>query len=191
MSDPSFRRIEDSTTEDWVRINREYLEMAQGLVDRVLAQFRLLQGDRTGFPVDRYSHLLQSATLAAQDGRDDEYVVCTLLHDIGDVLAPYNHPDIAASMVRSFVSEENLWMVQHHGIVQGYYFFHHMGLDRNMRDQYRNSPHYERTVEFCAKYDNPAFDPDAKTMSLADFEPALRRVMAAPRNGIYTYLVQK
>jgi predicted HD phosphohydrolase len=161
------------------------MKMAQALPDRVLAHLRLLDGDFGGFPVDRLTHSLQTATLALKDGRDEEYVVCALLHDIGDTLGSYNHPDIAAAILKPFVSDANLWMVQHHGVFQGYNFFHHIGMDRNMRDVFRSNPNYERTAEFVERYDNPAFDPRGETLQLETFEPMVRRLMAAPRNTIY------
>jgi len=151
----------------------------------VLSHLRLLGGDFGGFPVDRLTHSLQTATRAHKDGRDEEYVVCALLHDIGDTLGTYNHPDIGAAILKPFVSDENHWMVQHHGIFQGYYFFQHLGMDRNMREQFRNHPCFERTEEFCARYDGPAFDRNAETLPLQFFEPMLRRVLAQPRNSIY------
>ena len=114
----SFTRMEDSTKEDWAVIVGEAMKMAQSLPDRVLAHLRLLDGDFGGFPVDRLTHSLQTATRALKDGRDEEYVVCALLHDIGDTLGSYNHPDIAAAILKPFVSEADLWMVQNHGIFQ-------------------------------------------------------------------------
>jgi predicted HD phosphohydrolase len=145
----SFTRMEDSTKEDWQLIVPEAMKMARSLPDRILDHLRLLDGDFGGFPVDRLTHSRQTATLALRDGRDEEYVVCALLHDIGDTLGSFNHPDIAAAILKPFVSDENLWMVQHHGVFQGYNFFHHIGLDRNMRDQFKDHPHYR------------AFDPRA------------------------------
>ena len=181
----TFTRMEQSTREDWACIVPEALKMAQALPDRVLAHLSLLDGDFGGFPVDRLTHSRLTATLALEDGRDEEYVVCALLHDIGDTLGSYNHPDIAAAILKPFVSEENLWMVQHHGIFQGYNFFHHIGLDRDLRDQFRDHPGYERTAEFVERYDNPAFDPALQALPLSHFEPMLRRVMAVPRQSVY------
>jgi predicted HD phosphohydrolase len=180
-----FTRMEDSTREDWQLIVPEAMKMAQSLPDRILDHLRLLDGDFGGFPVDRLTHSRQTATLALKDGRDEEYVVCALLHDIGDTLGSFNHPDIAAAILKPFVSEENLWMVQHHGVFQGYNFFHHIGLDRNMRDLFKEHPHCERTAEFVELYDNRAFDPAVEALPLDHFEPMLRRLMASPRNSIY------
>jgi len=186
----TFVRMEDSTAEDWGRIVPEAIKMAQGLPDRVMAHLRLLDGDFGGFPIDRLSHCLQSATLAWRDGRDEAYVVCALLHDIGDTLGSYNHPDIAAAIVQPFVPEAYVWMVKHHGIYQGHNFFHHIGLDRNLRDQFKGQPHDALTEEFVRLYDNPAFDPAGETLPLSHFEPMLRRVMAAPVRSVYKAAMQ-
>lgn len=186
----TFSRMEDSTAADWALIATEFKSFAQALPDRIMAHLKLLQGDYGGFPIDRYTHCLQTATLAQEDGRDDEYVVCALLHDIGDTLGAFNHADIAAVILQPFVSEENHWMVKHHGIFQGHYFFHHIGLDREMREKFADHPCYARTAEFCAKYDNPAFDAKRATLPLSHFEPLLRNVMAHPRQSIYKPAMQ-
>ncbi len=181
----TFSRMQDSTAEDWRKIAGEFAGFTRTLPDRLMAHLKLLEGDYGGFPVDRYTHSLQTATRALKDGRDDEYVVCALLHDIGDTLGTYNHFDIAAAILKPVVSDANLWMVQHHGIFQGYYFFHHLGMDRDLREQHRGHPHFERTAEFCELYDNPAFDARAETLPITEFEPMLRRVFAQPRNSLY------
>ena len=181
----TFTSMELSTADDWKAIGAEFPATAATAGDRVLAHLKLLDGDMGGFPIDRYQHSLQTATRALKDGRDEEYVVCALLHDIGDTLGCYNHFDIAAAILKPFVSDANLWMVQHHGIFQGYYFFHHIGLDRNMREQFRSSPHFNLTEEFCALYDNPAFDPKAETLPISEFEPMVRRVFSTVRNSVY------
>lgn len=181
----SFKSMQESTREDWQLIGGEFMQFAGALPARVIKHLQILEGDYGGFPVDRYTHSLQTATRALRDGRDEEYVVCALLHDIGDTLGSFNHPDIAAAILKPFVSEANHWMVQNHGIFQGHYFFHHIGLDRDMRDNFKGHPHYERTAEFCALYDNPAFDPKAETLPISEFEPMLRRVMAQPKQSIY------
>ncbi|MEG0555895.1 MAG: HD domain-containing protein [Comamonas sp.] len=181
----NFIRMQDSTREDWQLIGGEFAQFTRGLPDRVIAHLKLLEGDYGGFPVDRYTHSLQTATRALRDGRDEEYVVCALLHDIGDTLGSFNHPDIAAAIVQPFVSEANHWMVKHHGIFQGHYFFHHLGMDPDMREQFKDQPHYAHTVEFCELYDNPAFDPQAETLPISEFEPMLRRLMASPKQSLY------
>ncbi|HEY0194896.1 MAG TPA: HD domain-containing protein [Kofleriaceae bacterium] len=182
----SFTNMAESTQADWRIIGGEFLRFGQGLADRVLKHLALLEGDYGGFPVDRLTHSLQTATRAHADGRDEEYVVCALLHDIGDTLGSYNHPDVAAAILKPFVSPQNLWMIEKHNIFQGYYFFHHIGMNRDMRDMFKDHPYYAYTEEFCAKYDGPAFDAHAETRPVGFFEPMLRRVLAAPKNSIYT-----
>jgi predicted HD phosphohydrolase len=181
----TFTRMQDSTKEDWDLIKPQAAEFFSKLPDRVLKHLKLLEGDYSGFPIDRYSHCLQTATLALKDGRDEEYVVCALLHDIGDTLGSYNHPEVAATILKPFVSEANLWMIEHHGIFQGHNFFHHIGMDRDMRDQFQGHPHYERTAEFIERYDSPAFDPEGEIYPITTFEPMVRRVMGAPKRSIY------
>jgi predicted HD phosphohydrolase len=180
-----FHSMLEGTREDWAIIAANQEAFAQALPDRVLAHLRLLAGDYGGFAIDRLQHSLQTATRALRDGRDDEYVVCALLHDIGDTLGTFNHADIAASILKPFVSEKNLWMVEQHAIFQGYYFFEHLDLDRHMRERFRGHPWFELTAEFCAKYDQSAFDPDYDSLPLDVFEPMVRKLMARPRRSIY------
>ncbi len=181
----SFTRLDDSTGEDFARLMPFDAAQARALPDRVLAHLRLLDGEHGGWPVNRWQHSLLAATMAAEDGRDEEYVVCALLHDIGDVLASWNHADLAATMLEPFVREEHHWMVKHHGIVQGYHFFHHIGLDRHQRDALASHPHYALTADFVERYDNRAFDPARAVAGIALFEPMLRRVLAQPRRSLY------
>lgn len=180
-----FHAMTDGTKEDWTHIATHAAAFNKGLADRVLAHLRLLDGDYGGFPVDRLTHSLQTATRAHRDARDEEYVICALLHDIGDTLGSMNHPDVAAAILKPFVSEQNLWMVANHGVFQGYYFFHHIGLDRDMRDQFKAHPWYEYTAQFCHLYDQAAFDPDYESEPIEFFEPMVKRVFASPKNSIY------
>jgi len=181
----NFKSLSDSTTDDWQIILSEQMTFMSGLPDRILEHMKLLKDDYGGFPIDRLQHCLQTAESAAEDGRDDEYVVCALLHDIGDTLGSYNHADVAAAILQPFVSEANHWMVKHHAIFQGYNFFHHLGMDRDMRDRFKDSEFYDYTAEFIAKYDNPAFDDSKPALSLDLFAPVVRKVMAEPRNSLY------
>ncbi len=180
-----FHSMVESTAEDWGKIASASAEFGRELPTRLISHLNLLKGDCGGFVVDRLEHSLQTATRAFKDGRDEEYVVCALLHDIGDILGPRNHADIGAAIVQPFVSEANHWMVAQHAIFQGYYFFHHLGLDRDMREQYRGHPHFEYCAQFCHLYDQAAFDPAYESMPLEAFEPMLGRVMSTPKNSIY------
>lgn len=177
----SFRRLEDSTASDWELLTQAFVPFLDDLPNRIITQMRELAHDHGGFAVNRLEHCLQTATRAYNDGRDEEYVVCALLHDIGDILAPAAHADLAATILKPYVSPENHWMVEKHGIFQGYYFFHHIGLDRNMRDQFQDHQWFERTAEFCEKYDQPSFDPEFESMSLDDFVPMVRQILSSDR----------
>jgi predicted HD phosphohydrolase len=181
----AFHAMTEGTKEDWDKIAIGAIELAAGLPDRVLAQLRQLGGDYGGFAVDRLEHSLQTATRASRADRDDEYVFCALIHDIGDLLGPLNHADVAAAVVKPFVSEQNHWMVEKHAIFQGYYFFHHLGLDRDLREQFRGHEWFDYTAEFCQEYDQAAFDPGYDTLPLEHFEPLVRQVMTSPKRSIY------
>ncbi len=189
MSQPAqttFTAMRDASPEDYQKIiARRSVEFFLGLPDRILKHLSLLAGDTGGYAVDRLTHTLQSATRAQRDGRDDEYVVCALLHDIGDTLASANHSELAASILEPFVSEKNHWIVRQHAIFQGYYFFHHLGLDRDLRDRYRDHEHWRDCAEFCEKYDQNSFDPDYDTLPLEHFEPLVKKLLSAPRRSIY------
>ena len=181
----SFHDMAESTQEDWQIIMSHNIPFAQNGGKRVLDHLRLLDGDFGGFAVDRLTHSLQTATRAHRDGRSNDYVVMALLHDIGDTLGASNHPDIAAAILKPFVSEELHWIVEHHGIFQGVNFFHHLGLNRDMREQFRGHEHFAATEEFIDKYDCPAFDPDYDTLPIEFFEPMVMELFKYPINSIY------
>jgi predicted HD phosphohydrolase len=177
-----FKSMAEGTLSDWNILGAEFVRFASDLPDRVLAHLALLADGHAGFPVDRLTHSLQAATLAYEDGRDEEYVACALLHDIGDSLGTYNHPDIAAAILQPFVSERNHWMVQKHGMFQ----MQHMLRDTHggcgdVLDGLRSHPYFAYAEEFAVRYDSPAFDPERPIQPLAFFEPAVRRLFAGPR----------
>lgn len=180
-----FTAMAEGTQADWDIIRNEAMIHSPQGGRRVLDHLKLLDGDAGGFPVDRLTHSLQTATRALRDGRPDSYVVMALLHDIGDTLGAYNHPDIGAAILKPFVSEEEHWICQNHGIFQGYYFFQYIGLDRDMREQFRGHPHFEACAEFCARYDQTAFDPAYDTLPIEAFEPMVMKLFERPRASIY------
>lgn len=181
----------EGTQEDWDRIVAAQLEFYPGLADRVMTHLGLLAGDYGGFVVDRLVHSTQTATRAMRANRSDDYIACALLHDIGDTLGSFNHPDVAAAIIKPFVSEEVHWICANHGAFQGYYYFHFIGGDRDVRENFRSSPYFEACAEFCEKYDQAAFDPDYDSEPLDFFEPMLRRVMARPINSMYAKVAEQ
>ena len=182
MKSVSFTRMADGTAEEYAFLTRLYEKCRNGVSDRLLELLKAMKGDKLGYQVDRYTHSLQSATRAESDGADEETVVCALLHDLGDVIAPDNHSEVIASILRPYISEKNHWVLKHHGLFQGYYYFHHIGGDRNARERYKDHPFYQDCVDFCEKWDQTSFDPDYPNLPLEYFEPMVRKVLTAPKH---------
>jgi predicted HD phosphohydrolase len=175
----SFRRMEDGTKEDYELLERSEREYARHLPDHVLAALARLDHSLEGYPVSRLGHSLQ-ATRALRDGADEEMIVAALIHDVGDELAPYNHQEIAAAILRPYVRPEVTWIVQHHALFQNYYYVHHFGGDRNARDRLRDHPWYQACKDFCANWDQNSFDPGYPSEPLSTFEPLVRRIFTRP-----------
>ncbi|MBM3667217.1 MAG: HD domain-containing protein [Actinobacteria bacterium] len=172
--------MEDGTKEDYELLERLEQPYLEALPDRLLAAVVALKDSFSGYQVSRYEHSLQSATRAHRDGRDEEYVVAALLHDIGDELAPYTHGEMMGAVLRPYIRPEVVWAIEKHGLFQAYYYAHHSGGDRNARDRYRDHPCYDACVEFCERYDQNCFDPAYESEPLEFFEPMVRRVISEP-----------
>lgn len=168
--------MDEGTDADFRVLQHVHTANVAALPDLLLGMLGDLEAD-VAYPVDRLTHSLQSATRALRDDRDEEYVVCCLFHDVGESLGPFNHGEIAAAVLRPFVSAGNDWMLAHHPVFQTYFYGQHLGIDPNERDAYVASPFYDQTVEFCAKYDEICFEPDYPSEPLATFEPMVRRVL--------------
>jgi len=172
----SFRAMQDGTRDDYLLLDESERVYARGLADRVLEGLARLDHSLEGYPVSRLGHSLQAATRATRDGADEELVAAALLHDIGDELAPYNHAEFAAAILRPYVRPEVTWIVVQHGLFQNYYYVHHLGGDRNARERYRDHPWYAACAHFCAQWDQCSFDPDYSSEPLGFFEPLVRRI---------------
>lgn len=172
-----FRAMDDMTTEDYAVLRSVHEQNLAALPDLLLEMLQKLGGDEA-YPVDRLTHSLQAATRAHRDGRDEEYIVVALLHDIGETLGPLNHGDVIASILKPFISEANHWTLAHHPIFQTYFYGGQVGIDPNGRDAYRDSPYFERTAEFCARYDEVSFDPEYDSEPLDFFVPMVHRVLS-------------
>ncbi|MEO8559959.1 MAG: HD domain-containing protein [Rhodospirillales bacterium] len=180
MDTINFTRMQDSTKEEYELLSTYHHERHRAMADKVLAELKIAKGVKTGHKVDRYIHSLQTATRAYRDGADEETVVCAVLHDIGDALAPLNHPEIAAAILKPYIGADNHWLVLHHSIFQGYFFWHHIGQDRMAREKFRGHAMFERTASFCERWDQTSFDPQYDTMPFEAFEPMIRRLFARP-----------
>ncbi|MFG6158474.1 HD domain-containing protein [Halomonas sp. 1390] len=183
MNQATFRHFGEARRDDWALIDARFRDYVADAPRRVLAHLHNLAGDTHGYPVDRYQHSLQTATRALRDGADEEMVVCALLHDIGDDLAPANHAEIAAAILEPFVDPLNAWMIRHHELFQGYHYRHFFGQDPHAREQFRDHPAYARTVRFCDDWDQASFDPDYDTLPLTHFVPMVERVLGRPVRG--------
>ena len=180
METVSFSKMEDGTAEEYAFLETLYTKCSHDLPDRVMGFLKQMQGDRLGYQIDRYDHSLQSATRAERDGADEETIVCALLHDIGDVLSPDNHSQVVAAILQPFISERNYWVLKHHGLFQGYYYFHHINKDRNIREKFKDHQFYQACVDFCFQWDQCSFDPNYVNLPLEHFEPMVRRVISEP-----------
>ena len=180
MKTVDFTRMEDGTVEEYAYLDQLEDQYKQGLADRLLQALAKLEYSMSGYKLSRLEHSLQSATRAHRAGESEQMVVAALLHDLGDELATYSHSEMAAAILRPFVNEEIYWVVKHHGVFQMYYYAHHCGGDRNVRDQFRDHPYYATAVKFCHEYDQNCFDPDYDSESLEFFRPIVERVTAQP-----------
>ena len=178
MKKVKFTEMKQGSKEDYELLSKFEKEYADKLPDRILEALLNLGDSMEGYQVSRLEHSLQSATRAERDGANEEMIVATLLHDIGDSLAPFNHSQLVASVLRPYVSEKVYWIMLHHGLFQEYYYAHHMGRDRNARDKFKDHQYYQDAVDFCENWDQKSFDPDYDTLPLEHFEPMVRNLFS-------------
>ena len=165
----SFTAMEDGTEADYLLLDGFERQHAAGLGRRILETLGRLTDSLGGYKITRLEHSLQTATRARLDGADIDWVVAALVHDIGDELAPYNHAEFAASILRPYVREEVTWVVEQHALFQSYYFAHHLGGDRNARDRLAGHQWAQLCADFCARWDQSSFDPDFPIHPLDSF----------------------
>ena len=178
MSKVKFTEMKYGSKEDYELLSKFEKEFAEKLPDRLLEALLNLGDSMDGYQVSRLEHSLQSATRAERDGANEEMIVATLLHDIGDSLAPFNHSQLVASVLRPYVSEKVYWIMLHHGLFQEYYYAHHIGRDRNARDQFKDHQYYQDAVDFCERWDQKSFDPEYESFPLDHFEPMVRNIFS-------------
>ena len=172
--------MDEGTAEDYTFLNALEDEFVVTLPDRLLAAPTSLEGSLAGYQINRLEHSLQSATRAEADGADVELIVGALIHDLGDDLAPLNHSQLAATIIRPYVRAEVAWIIEHHGVCQMHYYGDAMGVDKNARDVYREHAGFNSCEQFCRDWDQMAFDPDYLTKPLVHFEPMLREIFTRP-----------
>ena len=178
MKKVSFTEMKNGTKDDYILLDKHEKNFASKTADRILKFLSTLTETLEGYKISRLEHCLQSATRASKAGESEEMIVAALLHDIGDELAPMNHSEYAASILKPYVSEKTHWIVEKHGEFQAYYYAHHLGGNRNKRDKYKNHKYYDACLEFCEKYDQSSFDPNYKSLPLKYFEPMVKKIFS-------------
>ena len=178
MDRAKFTQMKDGTKEDYLLLEKHEKKYIEGTADRLIKFMSDLTTTLEGYKINRLEHSLQTATRALNDKADDEMIVATFLHDIGDELAPLNHSEYAAAVLKPYVSKKTHWIVEKHGEFQMYYYAHHLGGNRNQRDKYKGHKYYEDTLKFCENWDQKSFDPNYKSLTLKDFEPYVKRIFS-------------
>ena len=178
MKKVSFTEMKKGTKDDYLLLDKNEKDFAKKTADRILKFLSSLTETLEGYQVSRLEHSLQSATRALKAGESEEMIVAALLHDIGDELAPMNHSEYAAAILKPYVSEKTHWIVEKHGEFQAFYYAHHLGGNRNKRDKYKGHKYFDACVNFCEKYDQCSFDPNYESYPLERFEPMVRRIFA-------------
>ena len=178
MSKVSFKEMKKGTKEDYLLLDSHEKEFIQNTPYRIMNFLSTMKETLEGYQISRLEHSLQTATRALNDDASDEMIVAALLHDIGDDLAPLNHAEYAAAVLKPYVSEKTHWIIEKHGIFQMYYYAHHLGGNKNARDKYKGHKYFQATVDFCEKWDQKSFDPNYKSLKLKDFEPYVRKVFS-------------
>ena len=178
MDQVKFTQMKDGDKEDYDFLTKHEIEHTRGTADRLLKALVELDEGLSGYQISRLGHSVQSATRAWRDGADIDWVVSALLHDIGDIFAPYNHDEYAATILRPFVREQCRWVVEQHGEFQMVYYGEHVGSDPNKRDKHKGHEFFDDCAEFCERWDQSSFDPDYDTLDIEFFRPMVEEVFA-------------
>ena len=178
MDHVKFTAMKDGDKEDYTFLTEHEVEYTKGTADRLLKALVELDESLSGYQITRLGHSLQAATRAERDGADIDWVVSALLHDIGDIFAPYNHDEYAATILRPFVREQCTWVVERHGDFQLVYYGQHVGADPEKRQAYAGHPYFDDCATFCERWDQSSFDPAYETPTLEHFADRVREVFA-------------
>ena len=178
MDQVKFTQMKDGDVEDYTFLTNHEIDYTKGTADRLLKALVELDEGLSGYKITRLGHSLQSATRAFNDGADKDWIVATLLHDIGDIFAPYNHDEYAASIIRPFVREQCTWVVEKHGDFQMLYYGHLVGGNQNKRDAFKDHIYFEDCANFCERWDQSSFDPSYETKNIDFFRGMVREVFS-------------
>ena len=178
MDHVKFTQMKDGDKEDYEFLHPLEVDYASGTAKRLLTALVSLDESLSGYQITRLGHSLQSATRAERDGADIDWIVSALLHDIGDIFAPYNHDEYAASILKPFVREQCTWVVEKHGDFQMIYYGHHVGANPHKRDAYAGHPYFDDCAAFCERWDQASFDPSYDTLPVEHFEARVHEVFS-------------
>ena len=178
MEKVKFNQMKDGTKEEYLFLDKLEKKLISRTGERIIKYLKQYDANIEGYQVSRLEHSLQAATRALKDKASDEMVVATLLHDIGDDLAPANHAEYAAAILKPYVSEKTHWILLKHGEFQMVYYAHHLGADKNKRDKYKDHKYYNDCVKFCELWDQSSFDPNYKSLKLEVFEPLIKKIFS-------------
>jgi len=178
MEKVKFKQMKDGSKEDYLLLDSHEKKYIKGTADRIISFMSGLNNSLEGYQISRLEHSLQTATRALNDKADDEMIVAALLHDIGDELAPLNHSEYAAAVLKPYVSEKTYWIIEKHGEFQMYYYAHHLNGNKNQRDKYKGHKYYQDTLNFCENWDQKSFDPNFKSLTLKDFDPYVKKIFS-------------
>ncbi len=178
MDQVKFTAMKDGDKEDYDFLTEHEVAYTKGTASRLLEAMVSLDEGLSGYQITRLGHSLQSATRAERDGADTDWIVAALLHDIGDIYAPYNHDEYAATILKPFVREQVTWVVEKHGDFQLVYYGEHVGADPHKRDAYQGNPYFDDCAAFCERWDQSSFDPDYDTLPLSHFQSRVEEVFA-------------
>lgn len=177
-------RLDDMRGDDWALIMRQRRQFdADQQAEHALRMLRASAADPGfGYQVNNYRHSLQAATAAMQDGRDEEYIVVTLFHDVGFTVCPASHGAFAASMLSPYVSDASRWVLEHHQIFQAHHCHDHPDetVQPEARERWRGHPHFADTADFVARYDVTTIVPGLPEAPLEVFAPMVRRLLSRP-----------
>ena len=182
MEKVKFKRMDMGSPEEYEFLHEKEVQFTKELPDRLMLALNNLKNSLPGYEITRLDHSLQTATRAENDNADIELIVASLIHDLGDDLAPANHSQLASTIIRPYVREEVTWIIKMHGVFQLYYFGPEdydgksIGIDKNLRDMFKDHKWYASCDKFCRDWDQLSFDPDYPTKPLSYFEPMLREV---------------
>ena len=178
MKKVSFTEMKNGTKEDYLFLDKHEKDFADKTAERIIKFMEGLTETLEGYQVSRLEHSLQSATRAFNNKESEEMIVAALLHDIGDELAPMNHSEYAAAILKPYVSKKTHWIIEKHGEFQTFYYAHFLGGDKNKREKYKDHEYYQDTIDFCEKYDQNSFDPKYESLPLKFFEPMVKKIFS-------------